>query len=47
MRKDPNARPGEHAMDNTMEMRFQDIMEFVAEEHTSEERGTATDDPIR
>ena len=41
MRKDPNARPGEHAMDNTMEMRFQDIMEFVAEEHTSEERGTA------
>ncbi|MEK6742391.1 MAG: cell division protein FtsZ [Nitrospirota bacterium] len=28
-------------MDDTMDMRFQDIMEFVAEEHTSSERGTA------
>lgn len=37
--KDPNARSGEHAMDDTMEMKFQDIMEFVAEDHTNNERG--------
>ena len=39
---DPSARSKEHPMDDTMDMKFQDIMEFVAEERaSSSERGTA------
>jgi len=43
MKREPMKRSAEHAMDdNTMEMEFQDIMEFVARESTGDERKEMT-----
>ena len=42
MTTEPLKHPEEHAMDDTMEMQFQDIMEFVAGEQSGDETREAT-----